>query len=121
MDKGHHDEDIQPMERQDKAYLTQRIVVGRSLVVEDKLVEVEGKVTARGRGDTDSGRRAQVGNLLERERGNLLERERSNLLERERGNLPELEDRWGREYHCRQGAEELRGSQNRTFPFLLSL
>ena len=113
MDKGHHEEDIQPRERQDKAYLTQRMVVGRSLVVEDKLVEVEGKVTARGRGDTDSGRRAQVGNLLERERG--------NLLERKEGNLPELEDMWGREYHCRQGAEELRGSQNRTFPFLLSL
>ena len=40
---------------------------GRSLVGGDKLVEVEGMVTARGREDTDSGRREQAGNLLEKD------------------------------------------------------
>lgn len=100
MDKGHHEEDSQLRGRQDM-YLTRKLAVGRSLVAEDKLVEVEGRVTARGRGDTDSGRREQVGNLLERRRGNLLD----------------LEDSWDTGDHCRQEAEELRDSQNRTFSF----
>ena len=94
MDKGHHEEDSQLRERQDM-YLTQKLVEGRSLVAEDKLVEGEGRVTARGRGDTDSGRREQVGNLLD------------------------LEDSWDTGDHCRQEAEELRDSQNRTFSFSL--
>ena len=53
-------------------------------------------VTARGREDTDSGRREQAGNLLEKD------------------NLPESGDGWGRGGHCRQGAEELMDSQTRT-------
>ena len=76
---------------------------GRSLVGGDKLVEVEGMVTARGREDTDSGRREQAGNLLEKD------------------NLPESGDGWGRGGHCRQGAEELMDSQTRTFSFSLCL
>jgi len=68
----------------------------RHLDVEDKLVEVEGTVTARELEDIDSGRREQAGNLLER------------------GNSPE-EDGWGRGDHCLQCAEELRDSQTRTF------
>ena len=105
MDKGHHEEDSQLRERQDM-YLTQKLpAVGRSLVAEDKLVEVEGRVTAGGRGDTHSDRRGQAGNLLGRRRGN----------------LPELEDSWDTGDHCRQEAEELRDSQNRTFSFSLRL
>ena len=89
MDKGHHEEGSQLRESHDMC-LNQKLV-------EDKLVEVEGRVTARGRGDTDSGRRERVGNLLER------------------GNLLDLEDSWDTGDHCRQGEEELRDSQNRTF------
>ena len=61
--------------------MTHRKVGGRSLVAEDKLVEVEGTVTARELEDRDSGRKEQAGNLLER------------------GNSPE-EDEWRRGDHC---------------------
>jgi len=73
------------------------MVGGRSLVAEDKLVEVEGMVTARGQEDTESGRKEQA------------------------GNLPESGDRWGRGDHCRQGAGELTDSQIRTFSCSLCL
>ena len=75
--------------------MTHRKVGDKHLDAEDKLVEVEGKVTAREQEDRDSGHREKVGNLLKR------------------GNSPE--DGWGREDHCHRRVEELRDSQTRTF------
>ena len=76
--------------------MTHRKVGGRHLDAEDKLVEVEGKVTAREQEDRDSGHREQAGNLLKRD------------------NSPE-EDGWGRGDHCHRWAGELKDSQTRTF------
>ena len=96
-DKGHHWEDSQQGEHQDRVHLIHRMVGGRRFVAEDKLVEVEGMVTARGQEDTESGCKEQA------------------------DNLPESGDRWGRGGHCRQGAEELTDSQTQTFSCSLCL